>query len=125
MSVHSHSKLPNHSPGLVGLSHSAGSLAGVAGALCAELGLGAGLELELDERSRPSAEFVRNVFDDVPNMGKLSCISLLALPSSLLFDRSSVLNWRLLCVEPLSMLMASLSFCSRLLSLFATLLATL
>lgn len=35
-------------------------MAGVAGALCAELGLGDGLEFVLDERNKPSAELVRN-----------------------------------------------------------------
>lgn len=74
------------SPGLVGLSHSVGSLAGVAGALCAEYGLGAGLvEFELDDRNKPSAEFVRNEFVGELNIVKLS-LSNFVLASSLHFD---------------------------------------
>lgn len=51
-----------NSPGLDAFSQSFVTLIGVAGALWAEFGLGTGLEFVLDERSRPSAEFVRSGF---------------------------------------------------------------
>lgn len=54
-------------PGLDDFSGSEGNLAGVAGALCTDPGLGVGLEFSLDGRTWPSAEFVRDGFDATPD----------------------------------------------------------